>query len=77
MHICLYWQVLDAVHNDINVEIWDNLVCMGRDSTTDLLFDGLQHGLKMKGGPTLAMMNLGQENGMILTRCAFAVMIKF
>jgi hypothetical protein len=21
MHVCLYWQVLDAVHNDINVEI--------------------------------------------------------
>lgn len=61
----------------IDVELWDNIVSKGKDSTTDLLFDGLQHGIRMSGGPSIAMMNLGQKNGMILTRCAFAVMVKF
>ena len=58
-------------------EKWLEIIHSGRNPLVDLACDALQAGLKAKGGQIAMISNQGQQDGMMLTRAAFAVMVKF
>ena len=53
------------------------LIHAGKNQLLDLTCAALQATLRKKGGQIASYANLGQEQGMLLTRAAFAVMVKF
>ena len=62
---------------DENDKFLHQVIHCGRNNNTDLLCEALQLALKKKGGLVAGYCNTGQSEGMILTRAAFAVMVKF
>ena len=53
------------------------LINEGENATTDIICEALQLALKHKGGLVANYCHAGQQQGMQLTRAAFAVLIKF
>ena len=58
-------------------KLFEQVIRPGLNIAIDAVCDGLQLALKKKGGPIASYCTAGQDNGMALTRAAFAVLIKF
>ena len=57
--------------------MYHEIIHADRNPLVDLAIRGLQYAIKKKGGLVSSYCNAGQENGLKLTRAAFAVMLKF
>ena len=53
------------------------IIHSGRNSIIDLSLKGLQVAVKKRGGLVASYCNTGGEEGLMLTRAAFSVMLKF
>ena len=53
------------------------VIHQGEDESIDIVCESLQLALKQKGGVVAGYAHAGQQDGILLTRAAFAVMIKF